>query len=110
MASIFDMLRLVEKSPESYLIYLNEQRDLQLRALMILVIGYSSALRVHGIQESLIHFTDRFGRHLRSRFGWSMSGGPIGAILEHSPNADAAWERFWALLWEFEKSLNLPAD
>ncbi|NTX33910.1 hypothetical protein HUA78_05630 [Myxococcus sp. CA033] len=109
MASIFDMLRLVEKSPEIYLTYLEEERGLQLRSLMVLITGYTEAVRAHGIKEPFIDFNGEFARYLRTRFGWSTSGGAIGAIIGESPTADAAWERFWPLLWEYEKSLNLPA-
>lgn len=105
MPDIFDYLRRIEKSPEAYLVHTNSKRELQLYGLMIVIIGYTDALRAHDIDEPLKSFTGSFGQYLRKRFGWSMSEGPIGAILAQSPNADAAWDSFWPLLWDFERSL-----
>lgn len=107
MPNIFDFFRLIEKTPEIFLTYLADERKLQLRALMIIIAGYTEAVRAHNIEEPLRNFNDAFGQYLRKRFGWSTAPGPIGAIIAASPTADIAWNSFWALLWDFEKSLDL---
>ncbi|NVJ22183.1 hypothetical protein HUW62_13245 [Myxococcus sp. AM011] len=110
MASIFDMLRLVEKYPQAFLIDSEKERELQLRTLEAVIIGYSSAIHVHKVPVPIEEFNQAFSQFLREKFGWSTCHGAIRTLVLESPTADAAWERFWLLLWEFEKSLNLPAD
>ncbi|WP_205522858.1 hypothetical protein, partial [Myxococcus eversor] len=71
MASIFDMLRLVEKYPQAFLIDSEKERELQLRTLEAVIIGYSSASK-----------RSRGGARLRGQLGCERWASPRSTWTE----------------------------
>jgi hypothetical protein len=83
----------------------DENRELQLRNLQLFLFGYESALCHHRIDEPGQDFLRKFGAYLRERFDWSMSTGPIAAVLRETGSPDEAWRTFWRLVWEYRDSV-----
>jgi hypothetical protein len=110
MASLFDVLELVEKRPGLYVGYSDAERGDQLLALETLIRGYAQAIHHHGIRDPGWDAYAAFPGYLQERFGWSMSCGPIAAIRSASAGDEDAWKRFWALLWEFRTQRCVPGD
>ncbi|ANN21588.1 hypothetical protein SD37_06175 [Amycolatopsis orientalis] len=76
-------------------------RDGSLRALENILIGYSVALDVHGIDEKPVMWPDGpFAQWVQSRFGWSMSAGWAFAIQAHAEGEEPL-EVFFRLLDEY---------
>jgi hypothetical protein len=50
-------------------------------------------------------FLERFGEHIHEVQGWSISSGPITALLAETSNADAAWEMFWRVVRDFARDV-----
>ena len=106
-ASLFAILALVEMRPGMYVGFSEFERGQQLRALDVLIGGYTLAIHQHGLQDPGFDAYAGFPDFLKGRFGWSMSCGPIAAILEASENDDEAWNSFWRLLWEYRDQSNV---
>ncbi|NTX51807.1 hypothetical protein [Myxococcus sp. CA039A] len=105
MTSIFDFLRQVEQRPSMYLGYMNNQREEQLSSLEFVIMGYTCAIQQHQLVEPTLNFREDFGNFLRQKYGWSMSTGPIGAVLREYSDKETSWKVFWTHVWEFERSL-----
>lgn len=105
MATIFGFLRAVEQRPFMYLGGDRVDNDL-LRRLELVILGYEYALCQHDIKEPGMDFLRAFAEYLRRTGGtrsWSMSCGVIAAVIEHSESETAAWDKFWHLLWTFQR-------
>ncbi len=48
-------------------------------------------------------FSREFGAYLRSRFGWSISAGPLSAVQQEF--GDRAWDALFDLISDFRASL-----
>jgi hypothetical protein len=109
--SIFNWLREVEKRPGMYVGGDGTLGVDELRCVESMIRGYVFALNEHSIVETRApDFLSCFGDYLRKRFGWSMSIGPIGAILTEARTRSAdPWRLFFSLLWSFEESLLSPS-
>lgn len=81
-----------------------EHRREQLSNVELMMAGYEMALDVHGIEEPGRALSSGFMSYLRETRGWSASCGFLGAIREHSGNADEAWNMFWDLLDEYRRA------
>jgi hypothetical protein len=106
MASVFDLLDEIRKRPTMYVGYDESKRAMQLRALEMLMDGYSLALRNHHIQERVADFNREFGTYLWEVKGWSASCGPVVAILEVTKSEAEAWELFWRMVEEFRRTVD----
>ena len=104
MRTVFDLLKQIEQRPSMY-IGADDERERQLRNLEMLLHGYALALWQHGLDEPGGDFLQSFGAYLRERFGWSISAGPIAAVLRETGSATDAWRTFWAQVWEFRASV-----
>lgn len=97
---MYGILERIDGRAEMYL----GERDLF--RLELFLEGYYAALRDNGvIPRELETNTDAdgtFAAYLHSRFGWSMSSGPMSAIRREC--GDDAWGRFFLLLKEFRDS------
>jgi len=103
MTSVFDLLDDVRKRPSMFVGWDEWERRRQLEALESMLFGYQRAVVQHGLDDPGRALLTGFGDYLQARFGWSMSCGPIGAILEHSPTEQEAWTRFWVLLDDYKR-------
>ena len=56
------------------------------RVLDAVLTGYAIALYEHGIQEPVQDFRRQFASYLRRRLDWSVSDGPIAAVI-----AETSW-------------------
>lgn len=92
-----DILAEIKQRPSMYL------GRLDLDALHMFLAGYNAALVKHGI-DSGESPPGEFGRFIERRYGWPMDSGPFDAILANSASREEAWERFWRILEEFQKS------
>lgn len=88
-----------------YVGFMDYERERQLFCLDYLIMGYTCALRQHQIIEPVSNFREELGVFLRQKHGWSMSQGPIAAILRVSSTEESAWALFWESVWDFERSL-----
>jgi hypothetical protein len=98
---VFRLLYEVEQRPGMYVGGEASDRVGQLRDLQLLLHGYEIALSHHELDEQGAHFSRAFGRYLQERFDWSMSQGPIAAVINETSPEDA-WSTFWRLVHEFE--------
>lgn len=106
MASVFDLLDEIRKRPSMYVGYGDKsERALQLRALETLMDGYSLALRNHNIQEQTSDFNRDFGAYLSATKGWSISCGPVVAILQAAKSDEGAWVLYWKLVDKFRSTV-----
>ena len=105
MGTVFDILKSIEQHPNVHLGGTDSDREIQLRRLEMLLLGYSHALNQHGFDEPGVGFLHELGAYLKGRFGWSMSAGVIEAVLRESGNANDAWQTFWNSVWAFQESL-----
>jgi hypothetical protein len=105
MASVFELLDEIRKRPSLYVGYDESKRVLQLKAIETLMDGYSLALRNHNIQERTSDFNQDFDAYLSATKGWSVSCGPVVAILQATKNEEEAWELFWQLVDEFRATV-----
>src|SRR6516165_11583536 len=99
--SMLTFLALVQKRPGMYLGTAAESPDRRLEALEHLVAGYAWAVYAHSLRDPGFDQWAAFPNQLATRFGWSMSQGPIRAIRRASSTDDEAWVRLWSLLEEF---------
>lgn len=71
--------------------------------LQLFLFGYVACLRRNSVTDSLgLEFLTRFAGFLRQQKRWSLSTGPVQAIL-YNVGAEA-WDTFFDLVDEFEKS------
>jgi len=104
-ASVFDILEAVRSRPAMYVGGSDADRAGQLRTLEVLLQGYAMAVNQHGLRDAVADFNRDFGSYLYRRFGWSMSTGPVAAILDVEADGDAAWERYWHLVDDFKREV-----
>jgi hypothetical protein len=101
MVNVFDVLRDVAARPELFLGGGGDARAEQLRNLQWFLLGYQAALDGTSPHK---RFVLDFGSYLRGRFGWSMTCGPIAAVLEAYADSRKAWTVFWQLVADFEQA------
>lgn len=106
MASVFELLDEIRRRPGMYVGGDESRRALQLRNLEQLLCGYTLALQCYRIQERVADFTREFGAHIWKTKGWSVSCGPVAAILEAADSDEEAWELFWRLVDEFRATVD----
>lgn len=104
MPNLFDLLAKIHERPTMYVGGTNEDRRTQLLALELLLCGYGFAIDLHGVDDRAAGVLQRIGESLRVERGWSMSCGPIAAILKNSATGEDAWCLFWELV-EKERAL-----
>lgn len=107
MATVFELLRAVQQRPAMYLGAEEAGRPQQLRNLEVMLYGYSEALHQHQLEEPGRDFVRGFGEYLRSRFGWSMSVGPVEAVLARAESDEEAWNSFWRLISDYRSRLTV---
>ena len=105
MRTVFNLLKEIHKRPGLYLGWDEQHRVRQLQDLEMLLYGYATALKHHGIQEQVMDFNREFGDYLRQTRGWSLSCGPTAAIVGATANEQEAWSLFWELVDEFRASI-----
>ena len=108
MASVFDLLDEIRKRPTMYVGYDETKRALQLQGLEMLLAGYGMALYYHNIKEPGSSFNRKFGVYIEETKGWSMSCGPVAAILEAAKNEEGAWKLYWKMVDEFRSTVLAP--
>jgi hypothetical protein len=71
--------------------------------------GYAAALHEHGVVDTRApEFLSSFGDYLRRQHGWSMSLGPVEAVIfEANAKRTDPWTLFFSLLGEFEHQLGV---
>lgn len=107
MTSVFDLLDEIRQRPGMYVGGDASQRMLQLQNLETLLSGYTLALRQHQIQEPVVDFNREFGAYLRGTKGWSLSCGPVAAVLREAvPGNDEAWQLYWRSVDEFRAAVS----
>jgi hypothetical protein len=100
-SKFLSFLSKVHQRPGMYVGGMDADYATQLDRLEMLIHGYLIALRSHQIEDVGAAAYGAFPEYLRSRFGWSMSQGPIRAIRRACPSDREAWELFWSLLADF---------
>ena len=68
------------------------------------IVGYSEAVRAHGVRDPGLEVYSSFWQFLERRFGRNMSEGTIPTIRLLSMNDAEAWETYWRLLDEFRQN------
>jgi hypothetical protein len=102
--SVFDLLDEIEKRPGMYIGWGPDERGKQLESLEAMLMGYSHAVSMHGIDDPGKDFFETFIHFLQKRYGWSGELGPIGEIRYHAANDEEAWDMVWKLLREFRSA------
>jgi hypothetical protein len=104
--SLFAVLELVRQRPSMYVGCSDSDPGERLRALEMLIAGYSLASYQHGLIDPGLQAYSAFPAYLEERFGCSMACGPIVAIRQASESDTDAWSLFWDLLADFRASLS----
>jgi hypothetical protein len=101
-------LALVQRRTSMYLPFHEQDFGRMLEGLELLISGYHMALYAHELRDEGAELYGSFPDWLMSRFGWSMSKGPIRAIRHETVSDEEAWNTFWRLLWEYCDSKLAP--
>ncbi|NNB86754.1 hypothetical protein [Corallococcus exiguus] len=105
---VFDFMEGFRKRPGMFVGFDDSQRVEQLRGLELLLHGYSSALRAHGVPEAGFGFVMDFANYLQETRGWSACCGPVAMIVKAAGRKHDVWVLFWKLVDEFRESLTRP--
>jgi len=102
MRKITDILRKVKNTPEMYVGGTSDNREEQLKNLQWFILGCQAT---NDEISSETKFMLEFGKFIRDKYGWSMSCGPIDAILKNCESPEKAWEFWWSEIesWKQEK-------
>ena len=100
-ASLIHRLGLIRTRPGLYLGVGPPHFEAMLERLDAWIVGYSEAIRAHGIQDPGLELYSSFWQFLEQRVGRNMSQGTIPTIRLLSATDGEAWDTYWRLLEEF---------
>ena len=103
-ASLMHRLDLIRRRPGMYLGVGPPSYGTMLDRLESWIVGYSEAIRAHGISDVGVEFYEKFWVFLERQLGRSMSQGTIPTIRILSVNDEEAWETYWRLLDDFRRT------
>lgn len=104
MGTIFDTLEQMRRKPSMFIGCGDTEYRLRMEAIQTLIIGYTYALREHGIVEPGTTFWRDFTDFVKEKRGWRENAGPIFAILHFVKDDAKAWDTLWELVDEFRKT------
>lgn len=103
MNDIFSLLAEARSRPGMVIGYGPEDVRERLNGLHTMIAGYEWALENHDVREPGRTFLSDLADHIRETRKWSLSCGPMGAILEHSQSPQEAWGTFWSIVDELRR-------
>jgi hypothetical protein len=107
-ASLMHWLDAIRTRPGMYLGAAPPHFGAMLDRLDTWIVGYSEAVRAHGVHDPGLELYASFWQYLEKKIGRSLSDGTIPTIRLISGSDAEAWETYWALLGEFRRTAARP--